>query len=159
MLKSWRAFAWVWVQLVLTQDSRPSAGYADLVLTVVGVCFYSFLSELLYAEKGGLPLDTQRIKSRIIASRFLLNLDNRLSSEVRLFLTLPLLGVGIVKTTIKQQELLMTVARHPRPPDLQGLSIEDIAQRYIRQFRDISADWEAFEDSKIEGFNAHSIVL
>ena len=46
----------------------------------------------------------------------------------------------------------MTVARHPRPPDLQGLSIEDIAQRYIRQFRDISADWEAFEDSKIEGF-------
>ena len=46
----------------------------------------------------------------------------------------------------------MTVARHPRPPDLQGLSIEDIAQRYIRQFRDISPDWDAFEDSKIEGF-------
>jgi mannose-6-phosphate isomerase-like protein (cupin superfamily) len=57
-----------------------------------------------------------------------------------------------LKQRLTQEELLMTVARHPRPPDLQGLSIEDIAQRYIRQFRDISADWEAFEDSKIEGF-------
>ena len=54
-----------------------------------------------------------------------------------LSLTQPQANVGIVKTTSNtQQELLMTVARHPRSPEVQGLSIEDIAQKYIRQFRD-----------------------
>jgi len=46
----------------------------------------------------------------------------------------------------------MTAARHPRPAELQGLSIEEIAQRYVARFRDRKADWAAFEDAKIEGF-------
>ena len=46
----------------------------------------------------------------------------------------------------------MSVARHPRASEVQGLSIEDIADRYVRQFRDIEPDWEAFEDAKIEGY-------
>ena len=43
-------------------------------------------------------------------------------------------------------------ARHPRPAELQGMSIEEIAQRYVARFRDRKADWAAFEDAKIEGF-------
>jgi len=46
----------------------------------------------------------------------------------------------------------MSVARHPRASEVQELSIEDIADRYVRQFRDIEPDWEAFEDAKIEGY-------
>lgn len=46
----------------------------------------------------------------------------------------------------------MSVARHPRASEVQGLSIEDIADRYVRQFRDIEPDWEAFEDAKTEGY-------
>ena len=46
----------------------------------------------------------------------------------------------------------MSVARHPRPAELQGMSIEEIAQRYVARFRDRKADWAAFEDAKIEGF-------
>jgi len=46
----------------------------------------------------------------------------------------------------------MTVARHPRPAELQGMSIEEIAQRYVARFRDRKADWAAFEDAKLEGF-------
>jgi quercetin dioxygenase-like cupin family protein len=43
-------------------------------------------------------------------------------------------------------------ARHPRPNHLEGVAISDIASRYVRRFRDITSDWEAFEDAKIEGF-------
>ena len=43
-------------------------------------------------------------------------------------------------------------ARHPRPAELQGMSIEEIAQRYVARFRDRKADWAAFEDAKLEGF-------
>lgn len=47
----------------------------------------------------------------------------------------------------------MTVtARHPRDSQLQGSSITEIADRYIRRFRDITPDWEAFEDAKIDGY-------
>ena len=46
----------------------------------------------------------------------------------------------------------MTAARHPRPAELQGMSIEEIAQRYVARFRDRKADWTAFEDAKLEGF-------
>src|SRR5207244_2658264 len=35
----------------------------------------------------------------------------------------------------------MTVARHPRPPELAGLSLEEIAQKYVARFRDRKADW------------------
>jgi oxalate decarboxylase/phosphoglucose isomerase-like protein (cupin superfamily) len=43
-------------------------------------------------------------------------------------------------------------ARHPRPPELVGVSLEDIAARYVARFRDRRADWAAFEDAKVEGF-------
>ena len=46
----------------------------------------------------------------------------------------------------------MSVARHPRPKDLEGVNIDDIAEKYVRRYRDITSDWEAFEDAKIEGY-------
>ena len=46
----------------------------------------------------------------------------------------------------------MTVARHPMPADIAGLSLEEIEQKYVARFRDRKPDWAAFEDAKIEGF-------
>jgi oxalate decarboxylase/phosphoglucose isomerase-like protein (cupin superfamily) len=44
------------------------------------------------------------------------------------------------------------VARHPRPPELEKASLDDIMDRYVARFRDRKADWAAFEDAKIEGY-------
>ncbi|HVR21685.1 MAG TPA: cupin domain-containing protein, partial [Candidatus Polarisedimenticolia bacterium] len=46
----------------------------------------------------------------------------------------------------------MSIARHLRPPEVKELSLEEIADRYIARFCDRKADWEAFEDAKIEGY-------
>ena len=46
----------------------------------------------------------------------------------------------------------MSVARHPRPKELEGVPIEDIMKRYVGRFREKKPDWAAFEDAKIEGF-------
>lgn len=46
----------------------------------------------------------------------------------------------------------MSVARHPRPPELEGVSLDDILERYVARYRDRVPDWEAFEDAKIEGY-------
>ena len=46
----------------------------------------------------------------------------------------------------------MGVARHPLPPELVGIPLEEIMQRYTARFADRKADWAAFEDAKIEGF-------
>ena len=46
----------------------------------------------------------------------------------------------------------MNTARHPMPPELEGLSLDQIAARYIGRFRDKRPDWAAFEDAKIEGY-------
>ncbi len=46
----------------------------------------------------------------------------------------------------------MGVARHPRPPELQNASLDEIMQRSVGRFRDKVPDWAAFEDAKIEGF-------
>ena len=46
----------------------------------------------------------------------------------------------------------MAVARHPRAPELVGVSLEDIMQRYVGRFRDKKPDWAAFEDARIEGW-------
>ncbi len=46
----------------------------------------------------------------------------------------------------------MSVARHPRPAELAHASLEEIAARYVARFRDRQADWNAFEDAKIEGY-------
>jgi oxalate decarboxylase/phosphoglucose isomerase-like protein (cupin superfamily) len=46
----------------------------------------------------------------------------------------------------------MTVARHPRQPELIGTPVEDIISRYVGRFRDRMPDWAAFEDAKVEGY-------
>ena len=46
----------------------------------------------------------------------------------------------------------MSVARHPRPPELEDASLDEIMDRYVARFSDRVPDWEAFEDAKIEGF-------
>jgi mannose-6-phosphate isomerase-like protein (cupin superfamily) len=46
----------------------------------------------------------------------------------------------------------MTTARHPRPLELKDASIDEIAEQYVKKFGEITADWEAFEDAKIDGF-------
>ena len=46
----------------------------------------------------------------------------------------------------------MSVARHAQPPEIEELSLEQIAERYVARFKDRTADWEAFEDAKIDGF-------
>jgi mannose-6-phosphate isomerase-like protein (cupin superfamily) len=46
----------------------------------------------------------------------------------------------------------MAKARHEMPPEIAALSLEEIAEHYIGRFRDKAADWEAFEDAKIDGY-------
>ena len=46
----------------------------------------------------------------------------------------------------------MSVARHARPKELEGASLETIMDKYVARYRDRKADWAAFEDAKIEGF-------
>jgi mannose-6-phosphate isomerase-like protein (cupin superfamily) len=46
----------------------------------------------------------------------------------------------------------MNIARHPMPPEIKALSLEEIAERHIGRFKDKKADWAAFEDAKIEGY-------
>ena len=46
----------------------------------------------------------------------------------------------------------MSAARHPRPPELADMPLEEIAQKFVARFRDRKADWAAFEDAKIEGY-------
>jgi quercetin dioxygenase-like cupin family protein len=46
----------------------------------------------------------------------------------------------------------MAKARHPMPAEVEGLSLDEIARRYIGRFRDKKGDWAAFEDAKIEGY-------
>ena len=46
----------------------------------------------------------------------------------------------------------MSQARHPLPPEVASLTLEEIAQRYVARFSDRKPDWNAFEDAKIEGY-------
>ncbi|MBP5858582.1 cupin domain-containing protein [Marivibrio halodurans] len=46
----------------------------------------------------------------------------------------------------------MAIARHKRPPELEGVGLPEIMDKYVAQFRNLKSDWEAFEDAKIEGF-------
>ena len=43
-------------------------------------------------------------------------------------------------------------SHHSMAPDVAGLSLEQIAQRYTARFQDRTPDWYAFEDARIEGF-------
>src|SRR5579885_2128602 len=46
----------------------------------------------------------------------------------------------------------MSQAVHTKPPEVAGLSVEQIAERYTARFRDRKADWDAFADARIEGY-------
>src|SRR5271154_6761992 len=46
----------------------------------------------------------------------------------------------------------MSVARHPRPKELEGVPVEEIMKKYVGRFKEKKPDWAAFEDAKIEGF-------
>ncbi len=46
----------------------------------------------------------------------------------------------------------MSVARHPRSKELEGVPVEEIMKKYVGRFREKKGDWAAFEDAKIEGF-------
>lgn len=45
----------------------------------------------------------------------------------------------------------MKIARHARPPELEGVSLDDIMARFVGRFRDKTPDWNAFADASIEG--------
>jgi len=49
-------------------------------------------------------------------------------------------------------ERRMATARHPRPPELVDMPIEEILDRYVARYRDRIPDWNAFEDAKVEGY-------
>ena len=46
----------------------------------------------------------------------------------------------------------MSAARHPRAPELVGVPLPEIMDRYVGRFREKTPDWAAFEDAKIEGY-------
>ena len=46
----------------------------------------------------------------------------------------------------------MSVARHPRPKELEGVALEEIMKKYVGRFKDKKPDWAAFADAKIEGY-------
>ena len=53
---------------------------------------------------------------------------------------------------IIRQESPMSVARHPRPKELEGMPVEEIMKKFVGRYSEKRADWAAFEDAKIEGF-------
>jgi len=46
----------------------------------------------------------------------------------------------------------MGIARHKRPPELEGKTLGEILESHVGRYRDKSPDWSAFEDAKIEGY-------
>ncbi len=46
----------------------------------------------------------------------------------------------------------MTQTIHQKAPEVAGLSLEEIAQRYTARFRDRKADWDAFADARVDGY-------
>lgn len=47
----------------------------------------------------------------------------------------------------------MGTARHPRPPELENASLEEIMDRFVARFGDRVPDWNAFSDAHIEGYH------
>jgi mannose-6-phosphate isomerase-like protein (cupin superfamily) len=46
----------------------------------------------------------------------------------------------------------MKVARHAKEPEVEGMSLEEIAAKYIVRFVDRKPDWSAFSDALIDGY-------
>src|SRR5690242_6498592 len=51
------------------------------------------------------------------------------------------------ETRFRPQEHHMSVARHPRPPELVGVPVEEIMSKYVGRFKEKKPDWAAFEDA------------
>ena len=43
------------------------------------------------------------------------------------------------------------IAPHPRPKELKGVSIDEVARRYVARFGERKPDWHAFADAAIPG--------
>lgn len=41
--------------------------------------------------------------------------------------------------------------KHEIPSELKGVPLESLIKRYVRHYKDIAPDWDAFADSQIEG--------
>ena len=46
----------------------------------------------------------------------------------------------------------MTQTLHQKPPEVENLTIQQIADRYVARFVDRKADWDAFADARIDGY-------
>jgi quercetin dioxygenase-like cupin family protein len=46
----------------------------------------------------------------------------------------------------------MAIARHPMPPEVAALTLDEVAQRYVARYADRVPDWNAFEDAKVDGY-------
>lgn len=46
----------------------------------------------------------------------------------------------------------MAIARHSRRPELVGVPLETIMERYVARFGDRVPDWNAFSDANIDGY-------
>ena len=46
----------------------------------------------------------------------------------------------------------MAIARHPMPPEVAALTLDEVARRYVARYADRAPDWNAFEDAKIDGY-------
>ena len=44
------------------------------------------------------------------------------------------------------------IARHPRPAELENVTLEEIARRYVARFAERKPDWHAFADAAISGY-------
>jgi len=44
------------------------------------------------------------------------------------------------------------IARHARPAELENVSLEEIARRYVARFAERKPDWHAFADAAIPGY-------
>lgn len=46
----------------------------------------------------------------------------------------------------------MVRAMHEAPEDVRGLSLEELADKYVGRFREKVPDWDAFADARVEGY-------
>jgi mannose-6-phosphate isomerase-like protein (cupin superfamily) len=46
----------------------------------------------------------------------------------------------------------MSVARHPRAKELEGVPIEEIMRKFVGRFREKVPDWNAFADAQVDGY-------
>src|SRR5271166_4697438 len=62
--------------------------------------------------------------------------------------------IVVIHPSGKHEEawIMGLIARHPRPPELVNVNIEEIARRYVARFGERKPDWHAFADAAIDGY-------